>query len=252
MPIPQVTDRIKEAPALALRALFAGVGQLLLAADKVRTRAVDQLAQFERSRPGRAQAPAASGSTTTPSSPKAPAPTAPSASAGPAAPASAGPAAPASAGPTAPAPAPGTAEQASDASLAGAGAGAEPEAAPGGDRTPGPGGKPAAAKRPPTKPRAAAKPAGGKRPGTKPRASGKPAPTALPATKPPATAQPASKAPPIPNYDDLSVASLRARLRVLDAGTLRAMIGYEKAHANREAVITMFERRLAKMGGEES
>ena len=30
MPIPQVTDRIKEAPAVALRAVFAGIGQLLM------------------------------------------------------------------------------------------------------------------------------------------------------------------------------------------------------------------------------
>ena len=29
MRIPQVTDRIKEAPARALRAVFAGIGQLL-------------------------------------------------------------------------------------------------------------------------------------------------------------------------------------------------------------------------------
>jgi len=39
MPNPQVNDRIKEAPAVMLRAVFAGVGQLLLAADKVRARA---------------------------------------------------------------------------------------------------------------------------------------------------------------------------------------------------------------------
>src|SRR6266513_3940320 len=31
MPIPHVTDRIKEAPAVALRAVFAGIGQLLMA-----------------------------------------------------------------------------------------------------------------------------------------------------------------------------------------------------------------------------
>jgi hypothetical protein len=37
MPLPQVSDRIKELPGQALRAVFAGVGQLLLAADKVRT-----------------------------------------------------------------------------------------------------------------------------------------------------------------------------------------------------------------------
>lgn len=239
MPIPQVTDRIKEAPALALRALFAGIGQLLLAADKVRTRAVDQLAQLDRARSGSAQARPAASSTVTPSAPAAPPPTTPSASRAPTAPprppapGTAPSASPASTPPSAP-------EQASDASLAGASGGESP------------GGKPAAGKRPATKPRATAKPTNGKRPGSKPRAPGKPAPTALPARKPPAPVQPASEAPPLPNYDDLPVASLRARLRVLDAGTLRAMIAYEKAHANREAVITMFERRLAKMGGEES
>ncbi len=36
MPLPQVSDRIKELPGQALRAVFAGVGQLLLAAEKVR------------------------------------------------------------------------------------------------------------------------------------------------------------------------------------------------------------------------
>lgn len=224
MPIPQVTDRIKEAPALALRALFAGVGQLLLAADKVRTRAVDQLAQAQRSRPGTAAGPVP---------------------------------APAASLPTA---TPGEAGQASDASLAATGtAGADateavpqPGGAPGEGGTAGRGGKPAAAKRPATKPRATATPADGKRPGSKPRAPGKPAPTALPARKPPAAAEPAGDVPPLPNYDDLSVASLRARMRVLDATALRALIAYEKAHSGREAVIAMFERRLAKLGGEET
>ena len=36
MPLPQVSDRIKELPGQALRAVFTGVGQLLLAAEKVR------------------------------------------------------------------------------------------------------------------------------------------------------------------------------------------------------------------------
>src|SRR5215469_11650651 len=43
MPIPQVNDRIKEAPVVMLRAVFAGIGQLLLTADKVRTRAAEQV-----------------------------------------------------------------------------------------------------------------------------------------------------------------------------------------------------------------
>ena len=42
MPIPQVTDRIKEAPAVVLRAVFAGIGQLLMAVDKIRAQTQEQ------------------------------------------------------------------------------------------------------------------------------------------------------------------------------------------------------------------
>jgi hypothetical protein len=51
----------------------------------------------------------------------------------------------------------------------------------------------------------------------------------------------------VPNYDELTVASLRARLRNLDAAQLRVMADYERANADREAVVTMFERRIAKL-----
>ena len=64
----------------------------------------------------------------------------------------------------------------------------------------------------------------------------------------PATAEPAAgAAPPIPNYDQLTVPSLRARLRGLDADGVQALLDYEKAHEGRPAVITMFERRLIKL-----
>src|ERR1051326_1685936 len=43
MPIPQVNDRIKEAPVVVLRAVFAGIGQILLTADKGRARAAEQV-----------------------------------------------------------------------------------------------------------------------------------------------------------------------------------------------------------------
>src|SRR5580700_2301074 len=43
MPLPQVNERIKEVPAQALRAVFAGIGQVLLVADKIRNRAVEQV-----------------------------------------------------------------------------------------------------------------------------------------------------------------------------------------------------------------
>ncbi len=72
-------------------------------------------------------------------------------------------------------------------------------------------------------------------------ASAEPAASAVAAT---ATA---GEALPVPNYDQLSVASLRARLRVLDAAQVQALLDYEKAHEGRPAMITMFDRRLTKL-----
>jgi hypothetical protein len=51
----------------------------------------------------------------------------------------------------------------------------------------------------------------------------------------------------VPNYDSLTVPSLRARLRNLDTAQLRTLLDYEKAHAGRGDVLTMFERRIAKL-----
>jgi hypothetical protein len=55
---------------------------------------------------------------------------------------------------------------------------------------------------------------------------------------------------PLPNYDELSIASLRARLRNLDVAQVRQLAEYEKAHAARAEVMTMFERRIAKLEAE--
>ena len=52
---------------------------------------------------------------------------------------------------------------------------------------------------------------------------------------------------PVANYDDLSIASLRARLRNLSADQLAQLVDYEKSHANRPDVVQMFERRIAKL-----
>src|ERR1700733_12144141 len=78
-----------------------------------------------------------------------------------------------------------------------------------------------------------------------------------PATTPQAPAAPAeasATAPeasatslPVPNYDSLTVPSLRARLRNLDPAQLHTLVDYEKAHAGRADVLTMFERRIAKL-----
>jgi hypothetical protein len=57
---------------------------------------------------------------------------------------------------------------------------------------------------------------------------------------------------PLANYDALTVASLRARLRNLSIDQVRALMSYEQAHANRAEVIVMFERRVAKLEAPES
>ena len=64
--------------------------------------------------------------------------------------------------------------------------------------------------------------------------------------EPAAAADPA----PLPNYDELSVPSLRARLRNLDVTQVRQLAEYERAHAARAEVLTMFERRIAKLEAE--
>jgi hypothetical protein len=102
-----------------------------------------------------------------------------------------------------------------------------------------PAAKPAAAKAAP-----AAKPAAAKAASTtKPASEAK----RTPAVKAAPPAKPAPAAPPLPGYDDLSLPSLRARMRTLDATGIKAMLDYEKAHARRDEVISMLERRLAKI-----
>ena len=171
MRIPPPPERIKEAPAQALRAVFAGVGQLLLITERVRQRAIEQVHPYVASAPARA-----------PASDAAPPPPTQSAHA---------------------AAAPATVSRA-----------AAPEAA--------------AAE--------ALAPA-----------------TAAEAPAPEASAPVSAAAGlPVPSYDELSIASLRARLRALDAAQVRDLLDYERAHASRANVITMFERRLAKLEGTEN
>jgi hypothetical protein len=52
---------------------------------------------------------------------------------------------------------------------------------------------------------------------------------------------------PVPDYDGRSMPSLRARLRYLNAGQLRVLLAYERAHAGRAGILAMFERRIAKL-----
>ena len=170
MRVPQVTERMKEAPAHALRAVFAGIGQVLLVADRIKNRATD----------------------------------------GDAAPPAAAPESPAAASATAtPGPASATA-------------------------TPGPAASPAA---PATASAAAA-----------PQAAAAKAAAASPAVP----AGPAAGDLPLPGYDELSIPSLRARMRSLNPAQLRALVDYERAHDGRDAVLAMFERRIAKVEGGEA
>ena len=85
-----------------------------------------------------------------------------------------------------------------------------------------------------------------------PRAAGEhraPAAAQAPAARASAAVQ-APAAPdslPVPGYDGLSLPSLRSRLRVLDAAQLRVLVDYERSNAKREDIVTMFERRIAKL-----
>lgn len=52
---------------------------------------------------------------------------------------------------------------------------------------------------------------------------------------------------PLPGYDGLSLASIRARLRGLDVAQLRVLADYEDASARRPEVLAMLERRIKKV-----
>jgi hypothetical protein len=200
MRVPQVTERMKEAPAQALRAVFAGIGQVLLVADRIRNR------------------PADGAGTPSGASPE-PAGTAPAGTA---------PAGTAEAAAKTPAPGPLEAHTTAKA--------------------------PAPAKAPAAKAPAAKAPAA-KTSAAKAPAAKAPAPAKAPAAKAPAaaasapTADTAAAGLPLANYDELPFASLRARMRSLDAAQLRALADYESTHAGRAAVLAMFERRIAKLDG---
>lgn len=230
---PQVTERVKEAPAQALRAVFSGIGQVLLVADRIKTRAAE---------PDRAHPPAAA-------SQDAAAPRDETrwrsldetgnvrllseADATPASPAADGPANAAK-----PETAPETEPPSADVTPV-----SEPDAAAG----------PVAA----TEPTHATEPtAASEATAAAPTATPEPTaaePTAAAESAPAAeAADPGEPALPVPNYDDLTVASLRARLRNLDQSQVRVLLEYEKAHAGRAAVLTMFERRIAKLESNEA
>ncbi len=237
MPSQQVNERIREFPAHALRAVFAGIGQVLLVADKVRSRAMEQFA-----------GPAAS--------PAAPEVTAPPAEA-----------------PTAqPAPSPSPAKSGNvrvmpeaDGDASATAAEAQPAATPEAvhPETATPESTIPDTTAPVVSAAAPAEPAAAQPPATEPVSvetvrvepvtpavdeAGPATPEAVPPPAPEAEAAGL----PLHNYDELTVASLRARLRVLTSGQVRTLLDYERAHEARAAVITMFERRLVKLDEGES
>lgn len=52
---------------------------------------------------------------------------------------------------------------------------------------------------------------------------------------------------PLPGYDTLPVASIRARLRSLDVDQLQALLVHEQKNAQRPGIIAMIERRIEKL-----
>ena len=297
MRVPQVSERIKEAPAQALRGVFAGIGQLLLITDKLRNKASHQ--DVPRARTPEASetvtdrtviSPAGNGAGTVAEAAPAPAP----------APAEAAPAQAIAAKPpttrrpaakpvadkpvTAKPPAkPATAKPAAAKPVtprrtaAKAAAAEAAEAA--GEAAPKPPKRQSSrnfdktgnvrvlgheADTPAPRPAVAAE-AAAPEPVTAAAESVTAAPEPVVAAPEPvaAAAEPVAAAPepvvpaesaaaaaPLPNYDELSVASLRARLRNLDVAQVRELTEYERAHAARADVLTMFERRIAKLEAE--
>jgi len=281
MRVPQVSERIKEAPAQALRGVFAGIGQLLLITDKLRnkTPAGQDVPRAPTPEPSETVTdvtvtnPAGQREETAaaPAEPVAAEPVA--AGAAPAKPAAAKPATakrtPDTAKPTAAKTAPARRAAAKPASAQPASA--EPPKPPkpqstrdfdktgnvrllGGDE-----GSPldatgsgSTAPSVSTEPITAPEPVSAATAAPVSAATAAPvgAAAAAPVSAPEPEGKPADSAPPLPNYDELSVASLRARLRNLDVAQVRQLADYERAHAARADVVTMFERRIVKLEAE--
>lgn len=207
MRFPQVGDRVKEAPAHALRAMFAGIGQMLLVADRMRNRPAgpetDQPAGAESLT--RANQPAAAGQLRFPLLPAA------------------------------------SNDGSRWRSLDETGnvrilpveyQASQPVAPP-------------AAEPHPTEPVLAKLTLAD--PGTTEPETTEPALAEPPPAESAGLGTPEPVELPVPNYDNLSIASLRARLRNLDSAQILLLLDYEKANAARPAVLAMYERRISKL-----
>lgn len=229
MRVPHVSERVKEAPAQALRGMFAGIGQLLLVTDKL------------RSKKQAAEPPQPTGTAAT-EAPVAAA-TAPAAASAPAAEAEV----PVTAEAPAAAPEPKATRARPKAETPAAKAKAPAAKA----ETPAAKAETPAAKAETPAVKAKAPAAKAKAPAAKtardPGAAGN---VRVLASEDTAATTAAITGLPLPNYDELSVASLRARLRNLSAAQVAELVAYEKANADRAEVVAMFERRIAKLEAE--
>ncbi|MGI8330670.1 hypothetical protein ACRYCC_11955 [Actinomadura scrupuli] len=113
---------------------------------------------------------------------------------------------------------------------------AKPEAKPAAKPASKPAAKPAAK---PVAAEPAAKPATAAKPKAKPRAKA--------AAKAPKSEPVAADALPMPNYDELTLASVRARLRSLNIEQVSLLRDYERANAARADFLRMFANRITKL-----
>ncbi|GLY73294.1 hypothetical protein [Actinoallomurus iriomotensis] len=113
-------------------------------------------------------------------------------------------------------------------------------------------GKPAAARSTAAKPSPKPAPKPSPKPSPKPAAKAKPAAAAKAKQAETKTTQPKPRAKaaanlPISGYDEATLASVRARLRGLDAKQVGELRDYERSHAARADFLRMYENRIAKL-----
>jgi hypothetical protein len=224
MGIPQVTDRIKEAPAHVLRAVFSGFGQLLLAAERLRGQPGGPTPAPAQGRaPGEGQARSGSRATGDGQAP--------------------------AGGPDPAAPRRRSLDQTGNVRILSADDPAED--APLTPPAPAQADSDQAVPDQAVPDQADSDQADSDQPGATQPVPDQPSATqAAPGQASRAQPEPTGDPLPVPGYDALSLPSLRARLRNLDTSQLRVLIAYERAHAGRADVVTMFERRIAKLTGE--
>ncbi len=224
------SDKLKSAPVQALRAVFSGVGQLFLAADKIKTQARERTAGAGQARAARQAA-----SRKARSQPRGPEVNGTSAAAAARARAESRWRSLDQTGNVRLLTAEEVAEAVNDRSVDPAGsAGPPPHGGTAPREQPGPafGGRTGVVK-------------DHRGPASAQGTAGPPAATSAAANG--QAAAPHAAELPVPNYDGLSLPSLRARLRTLDEAQLTQLVRYERAHAARADVVSMFENRIAKL-----